>query len=169
MNLKLFITRIDTVWFIHNHTSSSLASAKIISRFSYDQNPFRSDKMLITTCPCPDRIKSLHVILFEIWKRIYLTGKVNTTKSSEVSWAHLQLISFATFYLIANSNCCSTPINQINPLPGNVSFPLLIESPVRLSNPLDLSLPVDKFHRCLNSFTRYVTYGMYFILSPCTF
>ena len=157
---------------IQNHTSSSLASAKIISRFSYDQNPLRSDKMLITTWPCPDRIKSLHVILFEIWKRIYLTGKVNTTKSSEVSWAHLQLISFATFYLIANSNCCSTPINQINPLPGNVSFPLSIESPVRLSNPLDFSLSVDKisslselFHAVL----RYVTYRLYFITSPCTF
>ena len=50
------------------HTSSSLASAKIISRFSYDQNPFRSDKIFITTCPCPDRIKSLHVILTMIWK-----------------------------------------------------------------------------------------------------
>ena len=56
------------------HTSSSLASAKIISRFSYDQNPFRSDKIFITTWPCPDRIKSLHVILIRIWKILSATN-----------------------------------------------------------------------------------------------
>ena len=43
-------------------------------------------------------------------------------------------------------------MNQINPLPGNVSFPLSIESPVHLSNPPDFSLSVDKISLLPESF-----------------